>query len=271
MPSSPPLALALLLLAALGAASGALASCSKASLSDSKVAVADLAAQRPTTIVHEDCDINSPTAQRIDASGEGKPDIISVMSGGHEICRALDLNFDGRIDRYMYFDDKGQVRRVESDYDRDGRIDEVAIYRDGQIVRKDREMSLDGKVDTWDVYENGKLVKQERDSDGDGKVDEWWTFPDPNHPECPLVAKDTTGDGRPDPGSQIDMCHPPDDSTDKTAPAASGSASPGAAAGSSAPPVASVAASAATDSPPSASSSAAPSAPKPPSKPKNKP
>jgi hypothetical protein len=160
---------------------------------------------RPIIIEHEACAEKSSDAQKVDSNGDGKPDIVSVMKGGKEVCRVLDLNFDGVTDRYVYFDEAGQPRRMESDYDRDGRIDEVAYLTGGQFVRKDREMNLDGKLDTWDTYENGKLAKRERDADGDGRVDQWWTFP-PDKPECPVVATDKDGDGRADVGSAMDMC-----------------------------------------------------------------
>lgn len=160
---------------------------------------------RPVIIEHEPCDDKSSGAQKVDSNNDGKPDIVSVMKGGKEVCRVLDLNFDGKVDRFIYFDDAGQARRMESDYDRDGRVDEVAYLVGGQFVRKDREMNLDGKLDTWDIYENGKLAKRERDADGDGRVDQWWTFPE-SKPECPVIATDKDGDGRPDVGSSMDMC-----------------------------------------------------------------
>jgi hypothetical protein len=160
---------------------------------------------RPVIIEHEPCDDKSSGAQSVDSNGDGKPDIVSVLKGGKEVCRVLDLNFDGKVDRFIYFDEAGQARRMESDYDRDGRVDEVAYLVGGQFVRKDREMNLDGKLDTWDLYENGKLAKRERDADGDGRVDQWWTFPEAK-PECPVIATDKDGDGRPDVGSSMDMC-----------------------------------------------------------------
>ena len=193
------------LFAVLGGIVGSVASCSQ-SIGYGNKTPADIAADRPVTITHEDCDVNSAQAQKADSNSDGKVDIISVMSGGKEICRALDLNMDGRIDRYVYFDAAGQVRRVESDYDRDGRIDEVSNFKNGELIRKDREMNLDGKVDTWDVYEGGKLVRRERDSDGDGKVDQIWTWPDARRPGCAIVASDHDGDGKAESGFSIDMC-----------------------------------------------------------------
>jgi len=152
----------------------------------------------PVDIVHEPCDTDSKNATKTDANGDGRPDIIQVMNGNREVCRAIDLNFDGLIDNYLYFDDAGNLRRRESDFDRDGLIDEIAYYQNGVIVQKHRETNLDGKLDTWDTYRQGLLTERLRDSNRDGKVDQWWTFPDPNKLECPVVAVDESGTGRPD-------------------------------------------------------------------------
>src|SRR5262249_11216815 len=51
--------------------------------------------ERETALVHEPCNGESSGARTIDVNGDGKPDIIHVMDGGHEACRILDLNLDG--------------------------------------------------------------------------------------------------------------------------------------------------------------------------------
>jgi hypothetical protein len=159
-------------------------------------------------VAHEPCDVDSSKAQKIDTNGDGKPDVVHVMSDAREVCRMIDFNHDGVPDTWMYFDEQGRLRRRESDFDRDGKIDEVAIFVNGEIVEKDREMTLDGKFDTWDFYANGKIHHRLRDSNGDGKIDEWWTWPDPDKPECAVVATDLNGDGKPDQGTEIDQCAP---------------------------------------------------------------
>lgn len=166
--------------------------------------------ERPLKVEHEPCD-TSKASRSEDSNGDGRADILTVASGGRDACKALDLNFDGKFDRYQYLDGSGGVRRVENDFDRDGRIDEVQHFRGGELFRKDREMNLDGKFDTWDYYEGGKLTRRERDSDADGKVDQWWSFPEPGNQACPVVAVDRDGDGHPDVGSEVDVCKPQGD------------------------------------------------------------
>jgi hypothetical protein len=157
--------------------------------------------QKDTRIVHEDCDIAS--AEKLDANGDGKPDVWLVKSGGRVVCRAVDLNFDGKIDAWTYFDSSGQVRRRERDYDRDGLVEEISIYKGGALVEQDRSTALADRLDTWQYYEGGKLKSAERDSDADGVIDQWWEFKDD---KCPLIHSDVDGDGRPDPGATIDYC-----------------------------------------------------------------
>ncbi|MEZ4224055.1 MAG: hypothetical protein R3B13_24110 [Polyangiaceae bacterium] len=159
--------------------------------------------RRDTEIVHEDCDIKSSSAEKLDANGDGKPDVILVKSGGREVCRVVDLNFDGNWDSWSYFDGNGQLRRRERDYDRDGRVEEISLYAGGALAEQHRATNLADKLDTWHFYSAGKLARTERDSDGDGVVDQWWEY---KAEKCPLIHSDVDGDGRPDPGATVDYC-----------------------------------------------------------------
>jgi hypothetical protein len=159
--------------------------------------------ERDTRLVHEDCPVSSSGAEQLDANGDGKPDVVRVKDGGREVCRSVDLNFDGVPDSWVYFDSNGKVRRRENDYDRDGRIDEIAIFRGGVLVEKQRATMLADRVDTWEFYQNGKLARSERDSNGDRVVDQWWEYP---NADCPVIHADVNDDGRPDPGASVDYC-----------------------------------------------------------------
>jgi hypothetical protein len=158
---------------------------------------------RPIEIIHEECDVEGSSAEKLDANGDGRPDVTSVKSGNAVSCQAFDLNFDGKIDSWVYFDASGKVRRREIDYDRDGRIDEISIFRSGVLSEKHRATTLNNRLDTWDFFSAGKLARTERDSDGDAVVDQWWEYP---KADCPLIHSDVDGDGRPDPGATIDYC-----------------------------------------------------------------
>ncbi|MEO6602146.1 MAG: hypothetical protein ABIQ16_19855 [Polyangiaceae bacterium] len=173
---------------------------------------------RDTAVTHEPCDITSAHLDKVDVNGDGKPDITIVLENGREVCRAVDLNFDGVIDSYSYFDASGQLRRRENDYDKDGQIDEISLFKGGQIAEKDQSTALARHLDTWDFYQAGVLARTERDSNGDGVIDQWWEYPKPG---CPLIHADVNNDGRPDPGATIDYCketgYVPPERAEKTA------------------------------------------------------
>lgn len=161
---------------------------------------------KDTKIVHQECDTSSSGAEKIDANNDGRPDITIVKDAGHEVCRAVDLDFDGKVDEWVYRDPAGQVTRRETDYDRDGRVDEISKYKGGVLIEKDRATTLGGKLDTWEHYKGGRVASAERDSDGDGVIDQWWEYPADGKPGCPIIHSDIDGDGHPDPGSSVDVC-----------------------------------------------------------------
>jgi hypothetical protein len=177
--------------------------------------------RRDIRVSHEDCSVGS--GEKMNIGGDSRPDIVIVKSGGREVCRSVDLNFDGTVDTWVYRDGQGNVSRRENDYDRDGRIDEIAIYQGGALAQKQRATTLVGRLDTWHFYQAGKLARTERDSDGDAIVDQWWEYPKPDQPECPLIHSDVDGDGRPDPGATVNVCGdssgyvPPERAGDKAA------------------------------------------------------
>ena len=158
---------------------------------------------RDTEIHHQACDVASKSAQAIDANNDGRADLIMVMEGGREVCRAADLDFDGKVNVWTYFDASGNVTRREFDYDRDGAIDEIQIFAGGQVVEKQRASTLSHHIDTWEKYSGGRIVSAERDANGDGRIDQWWDY---KTPDCPIIHSDVDGNGEPDPNSTVDYC-----------------------------------------------------------------
>jgi hypothetical protein len=162
--------------------------------------------KRDSAVTHEPCDIQAKGAEKLDGNGDGRADITIVRDGGREICRAVDLNFDGNIDSWIYLDEAGKLRRREFAYGRDNRVVEIRRYKGGTLSEMDRVTTLGGRLDTWHFYEGGRLVRTERDSDGDGNIDQWWDYPQPDKPKCPVIHADVDGDGRPDPAADVDVC-----------------------------------------------------------------
>jgi hypothetical protein len=98
----------------------------------------------------------------------------------------------------------GEARGLDTNGD--GKIDKIAVSVDGKGRCYGEDTDHDGKIDTWDVMdENGNLSKRAQDTNGDGRVDQAWTF-DPTRHGCATVAADQNGDGKPDPGSPVDIC-----------------------------------------------------------------
>lgn len=158
--------------------------------------------KRDTAVTHDPCDTAS-AAEKIDANNDGRPDIFIVRKGSSELCRAIDLNFDGVIDSFSYNDGSGRLRRREYDYDRDGQIDEIQTYQAGVLTAKEQATAMARKLDTWDFYQAGALTRSERDSNGDGVIDQWWEY---TQPGCPMIHSDVNNDGKPDPGATVDYC-----------------------------------------------------------------
>lgn len=187
------------------AAPFALAACTTPDPSNAHADSAADARQRDVDLGHDDCSPDG-SSKTVDVNGDQRPDIVHVMKEGREVCRIVDLNFDGAVDVYIYYDAKGGERRREADFDRDGRPDQITLLENGQMVENQRETNFDDKLDTWDYYQGGALVRRERDSDGDAIIDQWWTFYDPARPRCATVASDRNADGKPDADSQVDLC-----------------------------------------------------------------
>jgi hypothetical protein len=78
---------------------------------------------------------------------------------------AEDTNFDGRADRFSYFQGGILVRR-ESDLNFDGRVDEVEQFDvDGELTRTIRDIDFDGVADVLVLYLDGVPVHKQRAGD----------------------------------------------------------------------------------------------------------
>ena len=158
---------------------------------------------RSETIEHESCDESGNKVEMLDANNDGKPDIKKVSKGGREVCRITDLNHDGKPDMWEYYDQTGQLRRREADYDDNGIVNSIEHFENGKLVRRELDTTNQGRLDTWDFFDptTGARIKRERDATGDGKIDQWWTF----NGDQVTIAMDRTGDGLPDPDATVTL------------------------------------------------------------------
>lgn len=213
-----------LTLAALGGA-GTLVAAGCGSDTSSGVANAKLPeGMRSTTIEHEPCDDSSNKVEMLDANNDGKPDIKRVTKGGREICRITDLNHDGKPDMFEYYDETGQLRRREADYDDNGVVNSIEYYERGKLVRRELDTTNQGRIDTWDFFDPvaGSRIRRERDATGDGRIDQWWTY----DKDRVTITMDRNSDGRPDPESTIVLGSNGQLMVDAGAPAAAAAAPP---------------------------------------------
>ncbi len=96
------------------------------------------------------------------------------------IRKEVDLNFDGRVDRIMYYNQKENLTHEEIDTNFDGVIDRIHYYDNGMIIRtefyqkeKNRVM-IDGEnnpevnPDFVRYFRQGVLTREETDEGCDG-------------------------------------------------------------------------------------------------------
>ena len=122
-----------------------------------------------------------------DSNGDGRADQIALHDGRkvpHEID--VDVDFDGKIDRWEEYDPSGRMVRLGLSRRGNGRPDMwTSLDAQGRPTRKDYDEDADGKPDRWeylgadgrverveiDTLRDGRLVSEDLDTDGDGCAD----------------------------------------------------------------------------------------------------
>jgi antitoxin component YwqK of YwqJK toxin-antitoxin module len=133
---------------------------------------------------------------KYDSNNNGKPDTFSYMDGARVLRIEMDLDEDGKIDRWEYYDDKQKVVKVGFSRANDGKEDAWSFTGpDGTIDRIDYSTNRDGKVTRTEHFEKNALTTAEEDTDEDGKIDKWETYQDGH---LTSVAFDTIHRGTPD-------------------------------------------------------------------------
>ena len=132
-----------------------------------------------------------------DRNKNGKIDTWTEMDGTRPVRSRSDLDEDGKIDRWEYYDEKGNLTKVGFSRKQDGRADAWAFSGpDGKVQRVEISSKGDEKtIDRWEFYDAGVLVRVEEDTNGDGRPDKWETY---EAGAVKTAAMDENGDGRPD-------------------------------------------------------------------------
>lgn len=123
-----------------------------------------------------------------DRNKNGVIDTWTDMDGTRPVMSRIDLDEDGKIDRWEYYDAEGKLLKVGFSRKNDGKPDAWAFAGpDGTVSRVEISSTGDEKkIDRWEHYDaskagpkgdpTGALVSAEEDTDGDGKPDKWETY-----------------------------------------------------------------------------------------------
>jgi hypothetical protein len=126
---------------------------------------------------------------KYDSNGDGRVDMTSTMDGPRVIRIEIDRDFDGRPDRWEYYDSHQKLEKVGFSRAGDGREDAWS-YADaaGNIERIAVSTKRDGAIQRVEHYSDETLVSADEDTDGDGKPDKWETY---DGDRLAMVAYDT--------------------------------------------------------------------------------
>jgi hypothetical protein len=132
-----------------------------------------------------------------DRNHNGKIDTWTDMDGAKPLRSRIDLDENGTIDRWEYYDDKGQLLKVGFSRSDNGKPDAWGFAGpDGKIARVEISSVADEqKIDRWEQYDATGLVSAREDTNGDGRPDKWETY---ESGAIRTAAFDENFDGKPD-------------------------------------------------------------------------
>jgi antitoxin component YwqK of YwqJK toxin-antitoxin module len=152
---------------------------------------------KKTTLPAYDKTTGRLTQLTYDRNKNGVIDTWTDMDGTRPLRSRIDLDEDGKIDRWEYYDGTGKLAKVGFSRGKNGRADAWAFSAaDGSVARIEISSTYDeNKIDRWEYFEKGALARVEEDTDGDGKVDKWETYADG---ALTTASLDENKDGKPD-------------------------------------------------------------------------
>ena len=135
---------------------------------------------------HAEYDPTSGRLRRLayDANRNGRNDAVSIMDGTHIHRIELDLDENGKVDRWDFYREDRSLEKVGLSRLNDGVMDSQAFYAaDGSLQRIEASTRRDGRFNRVEFYEAGALIRSEDDGNGDGRADKWETYrPNPGAP-----------------------------------------------------------------------------------------
>jgi len=114
---------------------------------------------------------------KYDSNGNGVIDTWSYMDGARAVRIDIDVDEDGKIERWEYYGASQKLERVGFSRAKDGKEDAWSYPgAAGAIERIETSTRRDGKVSRVEHFKSDRLVAAEEDSDQDGKTDKWETY-----------------------------------------------------------------------------------------------
>ena len=133
----------------------------------------------------------------LDTNQNGRVDQRTYLNGNVPLRSELDLDDDGRVDRWEYVDAQGTLVTVGASSRNDGVEDRWTTVAESNGERRlTISTGRTRQIDRWEFFRGDQLVRVEEDSNEDGRPDKWETF---EAGRLRLLAFDTTRvTGRPD-------------------------------------------------------------------------
>ena len=140
-----------------------------------------------------------------DVNGNGHHDAVGIMNGAHVQRVELDLDENGKVDRWDFYTDRAVLDRIGFSRRNDGVLDAQAWFGADRTLQRIEVATRDGgRFDRVEFYRGGILVRSEEDTNGDGRADKWEHYrpnrgAGPQEPAYAIteVAFDDTGSGVP--------------------------------------------------------------------------
>jgi hypothetical protein len=112
-----------------------------------------------------------------DANKNGTFESTSYMDGTRIVRIELDLDENGKVDRWDFYRPDRSLEKVGFSRLNDGIMDAQAFYEPaGVLARMEVSTRRDGRFDKTEFYAAGVLVRTEEDANGDGRPDKWEAY-----------------------------------------------------------------------------------------------
>jgi hypothetical protein len=131
------------------------------------------------TTIHPEYNREDGRLERLrhDANANGVAESVSYLDGSRIVRIEVDLDENGRTDRWEYYGANQRLEKVGFSRAADGH-ENAWSYADatGAIIRIDIAGEPGGRVTRTEHFDRGVLTRAEEDTDGNGAPDKWETY-----------------------------------------------------------------------------------------------